>query len=40
MDLPVNAFKQALKQGRRQIGLWTGLCSGLSAEILGAAGYD
>ena len=40
MDLPVNAFKQALRQGRRQIGLWTGLCSGLSAEILGAAGYD
>ena len=40
MDLPVNAFKQALREGRRQIGLWTALCSGLSAEILGAAGYD
>jgi len=29
-----------LKDGRRQIGLWTSLCSGLVAEILAPAGYD
>jgi len=40
MDLPVNAFKRALREGRKQIGLWTSLCSGLVAEILAPAGYD
>jgi 4-hydroxy-2-oxoheptanedioate aldolase len=39
-DLPVNAFKRALAEGRRQIGLWTSLGTGLSAEILSGAGFD
>jgi 4-hydroxy-2-oxoheptanedioate aldolase len=40
MDLPVNAFKHALREGRKQIGLWASLCSGAVAEILAPAGYD
>jgi len=40
MDLPVNAFKRALREGRTQIGLWASLCSAPVAEILAPAGYD
>ena len=40
MDLPVNAFKRALREGRTQIGLWASLCSAPVAEILALAGYD
>jgi 4-hydroxy-2-oxoheptanedioate aldolase len=40
MDLPVNAFKRALAEGRTQIGLWTSLGTGTAAEILGGAGFD
>ena len=40
MDLPANAFKRALRDGRKQIGLWASLCSGLVSEILASAGYD
>jgi len=40
MDLPANAFKRALRDGRKQIGLWASLCSGLVSEILAPAGYD
>jgi 4-hydroxy-2-oxoheptanedioate aldolase len=39
-DLPVNAFKRALAEGRTQIGLWTSLGTGLAAEVLGGAGFD
>jgi 4-hydroxy-2-oxoheptanedioate aldolase len=39
-DLPVNRFKRALAEGRTQIGLWTSLGTGTSAEILGGAGFD
>jgi 4-hydroxy-2-oxoheptanedioate aldolase len=39
-DLPVNRFKRALREGRRQIGLWTSLGTGTSAEILAGAGFD
>jgi 4-hydroxy-2-oxoheptanedioate aldolase len=39
-DLPVNRFKRALREGRRQVGLWTVLGTGTSAEILAAAGFD
>lgn len=35
-----NSFKQALKEGRPQIGLWLGLCSSYSAELLAGAGFD
>lgn len=40
MPAPVNAFKQALKYGRPQIGLWAALASAYTTEILGGAGYD
>lgn len=35
-----NKFKQTLKEKRPQIGLWLGLCSSYSAEILAGAGFD
>lgn len=40
MQLPVNAFKQALKSGQPQIGIWSSLCSPISAEVLADAGFD
>lgn len=40
MDLPVNHFKRALREGRPQIGLWSHLCSAISTEILGRCGFD
>jgi 4-hydroxy-2-oxoheptanedioate aldolase len=39
-NLPRNAFKQALAQGGRQLGLWSGLASPIVAEILAGAGFD
>jgi 4-hydroxy-2-oxoheptanedioate aldolase len=39
-ELPVNRFKRALGEGRRQIGLWTVLGTGTVAEILAAVGFD
>src|SRR5579859_4684074 len=35
-----NSFKQALGQGKRQIGLWSTLCSNLGAEVIAGAGFD
>lgn len=35
-----NPFKQALAEGRQQIGLWLGLADSYAAEILGGVGYD
>lgn len=40
MDLPTNSFKRALAGGGTQIGLWLGLASGYSAEIVAGAGFD
>lgn len=40
MDIPLNQFKQALRAGRRQIGLWLGLGETFSAEICAGAGFD
>jgi 4-hydroxy-2-oxoheptanedioate aldolase len=37
---PVNSFKQALKEGRPQIGLWLGLGDSYAAEICATAGFD
>ena len=37
---PSNALKAALLAGRRQIGLWSSLCSNVVAEVLAYAGYD
>ena len=38
--LPSNAFKNAIRQGRPQIGLWSSLCSNLAAEVVGGSGFD
>lgn len=35
-----NGFKQALQWQQPQIGLWLGLCSSYSAELLAGAGFD
>ena len=40
MDILENKFKKALKSGQPQIGLWLGLCSPYSAELLAGAGFD
>lgn len=40
MHLPHNAFKAALAAGQPQIGLWLGLASPYSAELLAGAGFD
>jgi 4-hydroxy-2-oxoheptanedioate aldolase len=40
MELPVNQFKQAIKAGKPQIGIWSSLCSNISAEVLADAGFD
>ena len=40
MDLPVNAFKRAIKAGQQQIGLWNSLSSHLSVEVLAGSGFD
>lgn len=36
----MNAFKQALADGRRQIGLWQALANPYTAEICAGAGFD
>lgn len=40
MDLPRNHFKAALKEGRRQIGLWCSTPDSGSVEMLAGCGYD
>lgn len=40
MELPVNRFKQALREGQPQIGLWLGLADAYCAEICAGAGFD
>ncbi|MGJ8529599.1 4-hydroxy-2-oxoheptanedioate aldolase [Maritalea sp.] len=40
MPAPINTFKQALKDGRPQIGCWLGLADPYAAEISGTAGFD
>jgi 4-hydroxy-2-oxoheptanedioate aldolase len=40
MQLPVNAFKKAIATGKPQIGIWSSLCSAISAEVLADAGFD
>jgi 4-hydroxy-2-oxoheptanedioate aldolase len=40
MDKLLNPFKQALKSGRLQIGLWHSLASHLAVEILADSGFD
>ena len=39
-SLPPNMFKAALRDGQRQIGLWSALCSNIASEIIAGAGFD
>lgn len=40
MPAPKNLFKQALKEGRTQIGLWQALADPYTVELCAGAGYD
>lgn len=40
MDLPRNAFKAALKAGKKQIGMWVSIPDGGVVELLAGCGYD
>jgi 4-hydroxy-2-oxoheptanedioate aldolase len=40
MDLPLNHFKRAIREGRQQIGLWVALANPYSAEICAGSGFD
>ncbi len=40
MQIPINTFKQALRQGTPQIGLWLGLADPYAAEALAGTGFD
>ncbi len=40
MQLPANPFKQAIAQGRAQIGMWLATGDALVAEMMAGTGYD
>jgi 4-hydroxy-2-oxoheptanedioate aldolase len=40
MEIPGNRFKQALKAGKAQIGLWGSIPSNYTAEVVAGAGFD
>lgn len=40
MQTPINPLKQALAEGRPQIGFWLSMASTVSAEICASAGFD
>lgn len=40
MELPRNPFKQALRAGQPQIGLWVGMAEPYVAEMLATSGFD
>ncbi len=40
MSAPTNTFKQALAEGRRQIGCWMSFAEASVTEIMGTAGFD
>jgi len=40
MDMPINTFKQALKDKRAQIGCWVAMADPYAAEIVAGAGFD
>ena len=40
MKTPVNTFKQALREGRPQFGLWVGLADPYAIEAVAGAGFD
>ena len=35
-----NSFTQAIREGKKQIGLWASLSNNYAAEVLATAGYD
>jgi 4-hydroxy-2-oxoheptanedioate aldolase len=40
VQVPTNTLKQAIREGRPQIGLWSSLCSNIAAEIIAGSGFD
>lgn len=40
VEIPKNAFKQALREGRQQIGFWSTIPDPYLTEILSGAGFD
>lgn len=40
MELPINKFKRAIKDGKPQIGIWSSLSSHIVAEVLAGSGLD
>lgn len=40
MPPPTNRFKQALTEGKRQIGCWLSFADPTAAEVMGTAGFD
>ncbi|MEX2126727.1 MAG: HpcH/HpaI aldolase/citrate lyase family protein [Xanthobacteraceae bacterium] len=40
MENPKNRFKQAIRAGKRQIGLWGSIPSHYTAEVIAGAGFD
>jgi 4-hydroxy-2-oxoheptanedioate aldolase len=40
MQLPENAFKRALREGRQQVGLWCSLPGPYAAEAVAGSGFD
>ena len=39
-EMQRNIFKQAIAQGKLQIGLWSSLCSNIAAEVISDSGFD
>ncbi len=39
-DILKNSFKQAVREGRPQTGLWCSLCSNIVAEVIAGSGFD
>lgn len=40
MDIPRNNFRESLRSGQAQLGLWVGLADPNAAEALAGTGYD
>lgn len=40
MQTPKNGFKQAIADGKQQVGLWCSLASAYSTELVAGAGFD
>src|SRR5436190_9696982 len=39
-QMPANKFKEAIRAGKPQIGLWSRLCSNIAAEVIAGSGFD